>query len=310
MIASSKKTISDLEADLASNLNQSMHVNKNEMDLRAKIDELNGKLLKYESIIREDKEQFYLINTENANLKSDLKNLSNIERSLRAEVSGLVQQRHNIEETMQKVKAKISQDSLKMRKYETENEALNRQIMSMENTISIASKELQDIKSENKLITESLNNKERENILLKKTLERKDSELSSSKINLNRLSSLLEAHQSNPEAYSTTEKLSITEPDPYNLSRISSYTPDYSFHKASLQTPVSRSIQNFVSPYASPISSFKRQNQPSQTSHLAQNPKTHSLTPRAATHDSLDPTSSQEFPLKDQHDGILYFYSL
>jgi chromosome segregation ATPase len=135
LIDTNKKAVLELESELSSKVHQSMNINKNEMELRSRIDELNAKILKYESVIRESKEELYLVSTENSNLKSDLKNLSNMERALRTEINSLMQQRHELEDTLQRVKVKISQDSLKIRKYETENESLNRQIMSMENTI-------------------------------------------------------------------------------------------------------------------------------------------------------------------------------
>lgn len=149
MIDTSKKTITELESELSKRFNQSMHTNKNEVELRYKIDELNAKILKYESVMRENKEEFYLINTENSNLKSDLKNLTNLERALRNEISNLVSQRQELEDALLRVKTKISKDALELRKYETENEALHRQVMSMENTITIATKEVEDLKNEN-----------------------------------------------------------------------------------------------------------------------------------------------------------------
>lgn len=149
MIDTSKKTITELESELSKRFNQSMYTNKNEVELRYKIDELNAKILKYESVMRENKEEFYLINTENSNLKSDLKNLTNLERALRNEISNLVSQRQELEDALLRVKTKISKDALELRKYETENEALHRQVMSMENTITIATKEVEDLKNEN-----------------------------------------------------------------------------------------------------------------------------------------------------------------
>jgi chromosome segregation ATPase len=149
LIDTSKKTITELESELSKRFNQSMHTNKNEVELRYKIDELNAKILKYESAMRENKEEFYLINTENSNLKSDLKNLTNLERALRNEISNLVSQRQELEDALLRVKTKISKDALELRKYETENEALHRQVMSMENTITIATKEVEDLKNEN-----------------------------------------------------------------------------------------------------------------------------------------------------------------
>lgn len=148
MIDTSKKTVIELESELSKRFNQSVHTNKNEAELRHKIDELNSKILKYESLMRENKEEFYLVNTENSNLKSDLKNLSNLERALRNEISNLVAQRQELEDALLRVKTKISQDALELRRYETENEALHRQVMSMENTIIIATKEVDDLKAE------------------------------------------------------------------------------------------------------------------------------------------------------------------
>lgn len=275
MIETNKKAVLELEAELSSNLNQSMNINKNEMDLRTKIDELNSKILKNESVIRESKEECYLVSTENTNLKSDLKNLSNMERALRTEINSLMQQRHELEDTLQRVKVKISQDSLKIRKFETENESLNRQIMSMENTISIASKEVDDMKNENLQLKEILNSKERENIFVKKTLERKETDLKNANTALNRANSLLDAHQSTIESFENNEQKVENEYRESNGQ--SNYTQDYSpYGKRSLERP---SNNTFMSPYDSPIVNFKRQPQPSQTS--AYYPNVQSLTPRS-----------------------------
>lgn len=261
------------------------------MELRTKLDELNSKILKYESNIREQKEEFYLINTENTNLKSDIKNLTNMERALRADVSNLMQQRQELENTLQRVKSKISQDSFQIRKYETENEALNRQVMSMENTITIASKEAEDMKerkftlfiilvltsirNENIQLKEALNNKDKEIIMFRKTLERKESELQSSKASLSRANSLLEAHQSSNEYYETVERRN----DEYSAPRPTShYTPDYSpFNK---KAAVPNSLASILNPYDSPITSYKRQGAPvvNQGIYSAQ-----SMTPRTPT---------------------------
>lgn len=214
--------------------------------------------MKYERIIRDNKEEFYIVNTENLNLNSDLQNLTNVERVLRNENSTLIDQRQEMENTLQMVKTKISQDSLQLRKYECEVESLNRQIMSMENTINLANKEAEDFRRECGVLKENLNNKERENILLKKALEMKDSELQNSSAALNRTNSLLEAHQSNTQLYENIEPRKE-----YSASRLrGAKTPDYSTmnKKASLM----KTIDSMISPYDSPMNSFREQNQPIQ----------------------------------------------
>jgi chromosome segregation ATPase len=253
VVEKAKQTIIELENELTNKLNQSMHVNKNERELRQKIDELNANIFRHEATIRDNKEQMYLVSTENSNLKSDLKNLSQLELALRAEINNLMQQRQELENTLQMVKSKISQDSLSLRKLETQNEALNRQIMSMENTINIATKEVDDMRAESDYMKENLNNKEKENIILKKTLEKKESDLQSSKTALSRANSLLDAHQNNNEFYETTERRKE------ELKPSMTYTPDYNPQKKSLLTS---SLQTFISPYDSPLITFKRQEVP------------------------------------------------
>ena len=57
----------------------------------------------------------------------------------------------------------------------------------------------------------------------------------------------------------------------YSSSRVrESQTPDYSTFKQKA-TPVNK-IESFLSPYDSPIASFRRQNQPTQSPYAAQNP--------------------------------------
>lgn len=254
-----------------------MYTNKNEVELRYKIDELNAKILKYESVMRENKEEFYLINTENSNLKSDLKNLTNLERALRNEISNLVSQRQELEDALLRVKTKISKDALELRKYETENEALHRQVMSMENTITIATKEVEDLKNENDGLKDWLNSKEKEVILLKRTLERKESELQTSRASLSRANSLLEAHQSSTEYYETTEK---RVEEPYESRASINFTPEYPSYSKKAAVP--NSIQSSLDAYSSPISTYRR-----QASHSISHPYFAS-TPRGTSQAIID----------------------
>ncbi|CAI2384967.1 unnamed protein product [Moneuplotes crassus] len=254
VIETSKKTISDLEAEITANLNQSLHINKNEVELRQKIDEQNTKIVKLEAIIRENKEQFYIINTENANLKSDIQSLTSLEKALRSENSSLTEQRQELENTLQMVKGKISQDSLKLRKYDSEIEAMNRQIMRMQNSINLSNREVEDLQSESNMLKQTINNKEKENILLKKALDMKCMELKTTQQNLNRSNSLLEAHKSKPEYYGPDQN-----EKEHNSSMRMDRTPQCSsfYRKAHNKN----SIESMLSPYASPISSFRKQNQ-------------------------------------------------
>ncbi len=69
IIEEAKKNITELENSIASNLNQSIYANKNEQELRFKIEELTSKLLKAESNLRIMKEELYVVKTENENQK-------------------------------------------------------------------------------------------------------------------------------------------------------------------------------------------------------------------------------------------------
>ena len=225
---------------------------QNEVELRNKIDECNSRILKYESIITENKEQLYLINTENTNLKTDLKNLSNMERALRSEVSNVVNKREELENTLQQAKDKMSEDALLLRRSETEKETLQRQIMSMENTISIASKQVEDLKNETHKLKENLITKEKENIVLLGALDQKDIQLKTSQESLQHSNSLLETYKQAKEKYENESK-SQYESMIAKQNRLS-FTPDYpSGLKVEQNSPISKAMY----PYDSPLTPYR-----------------------------------------------------
>jgi len=143
--------------------------------------------------------------------------------------------------------------------------------MSMQNTISIATKEVEEIRSESNYIKECMNNKEKENIVLKKTLDRKEVDLQSSKESLNRANSLIETHQSNSDYYEPAESRK-SEVHEY---RAAVYTPDYRSGRKSMVPNTSRSI---ISPYDSPLAGFRRSEIPIQAYYQPQ-----PMTPRSST---------------------------
>jgi hypothetical protein len=145
---------------------------------------------------------------------------------------------------------------------------------------------VEDLKNENMLLMEGLNSKERENILVKKTLEKQDSDLKNAYSSLKRANSLLEAHQVDTESYGHTEQKGESE---YRESSNQNYNRDYSpYGRKTVDVPP---IKNLMSPYDSPIGTFKRQPQPSQTSSYFAN--TQSLTPKTAR-SSLSKDFTQE----------------
>lgn len=168
---------------------------QNEMELRTKIDELNGKVFNFESILRKNKEELYIVNTENTNLKTDLKNLSNMETALRNEITNLLRKREELENILQKVKDKLSQDALEFRKSEMEKETLKRQIMSMENTITIASKQVEDLKNETQKLKQMLMAKDKENIILLGSIDQKEIQIQTLNDSLAHAESLLETYK-------------------------------------------------------------------------------------------------------------------
>lgn len=67
-----------------------MQLLKVEEELRTKINTLSqGHMMQFESKLRQKDESIYKLQTENNNLMSDLKNLSNMEQSIRSEIMGL-----------------------------------------------------------------------------------------------------------------------------------------------------------------------------------------------------------------------------
>jgi hypothetical protein len=144
---------------------------------------------------------------------------------------------------------------------------------------------VEDLKKEHMLLMEGLNSKERENILVKKTLEKQDSDLKNAYSSLKRANSLLEAHQVDTESYGHTEQKGENEHrEPSNQN----YNRDYSpYGRLTVDVPT---IQSFMSPYDSPIGTFKRP-QPSQTSSNYCNVQ--SLTPKT-TRSSLSQDFTQE----------------
>lgn len=189
-------------------------------------------------MLRANKEELYVFKTENENLKSDIKNLTSLERALRQEITNMIKEREDFEETIQFVNNKISQAALELQKSKAEG-------------ASMAVK-IEELKNENYSLKDAVNQKDKENMLIMRTLEKKELENLKLKEDLQRAHMLVESNQSANEylELSNKRKANFSQPPQH-----SSYTQEYSsYGHMDIQL---NSFKSSINPFDSPISSYR-----------------------------------------------------
>ena len=206
------------------------------------VDDLKSKLITFEAIIRSNKEEMYIVSSENINLKTDLKTLSNMEWTLRQEITNMIKEREGLDETLQFVKNKISHAALELQKSKTENMMLISKI--------------EELNNENLSLKEIIGRTETENILMLRGIEKKEFEKSKIKEALDRAHFLLNANNSINEylELSADKRVNYYSHTPVR----NSFSVDYSPSKK--KEIILQSSNTKINPYASPIDSFRLEN--------------------------------------------------
>ena len=189
-------------------------------------------------MLRKNKEEMWIIVTENTNLKADLKSLSSMERALRQEIANMIKEREEKEETNQFINTKISHAAFELHKTKAENMMLVNKI--------------EELMNENYSLKEAINHGETDHILMIRALENKEIEKKKMKEALDRAHYLLNANQS------MHEYLEISDKRPENYIQTPSknnYSNEYSPSKKRESTL--EMLKSKFNPYASPIESYR-----------------------------------------------------
>lgn len=243
MIEELKRNILELEHALSLQSDHNAYLNRSDKEAKLSVEELNSKVLKYESNIRELNKELYATNSENSNLKSDLKNLSDLERTLRQEIHKMIAEREEFENVIHHNKDSMTQAAFELQKSKNENE--------------IMAATIEELRNEVHYFKNLVNQKDKENVYMLRTIDKKEAEISTTKAALERAHLLLDANQSASEYLEVTDKRKINAsktiiPTQY-ASEYSPYTKRDDFRKVQRRN---------INPYDSPITTFRSEERP------------------------------------------------
>lgn len=136
-----------MESKLTQNSHTNLMYNKNEEELRKKIEGLIFKINEVSTLVREKDEELFQLNSEKLNLICDIKNLKNSEQGLAQENQLLNQKRSEIEDNMSEFKTAIFGHQTSIRQLEIQNEYLSREIANLKQEKDIFIKDLENIRN-------------------------------------------------------------------------------------------------------------------------------------------------------------------